>query len=76
MNTTENDTPKPKELAEVVRQACITVAREGFYDASMSGLCADGAIEAAISAIQMIDLEKLLNEQSDNIKGSKRNPNP
>lgn len=50
-----------EEKAEQIRQACIKVAREGFMDASMSGLCAEGAIEAAISAIQSLDLDKVLN---------------
>lgn len=46
--------------AENIRQACIEAAREGFMDASISGLCNDGAIEAAISAIQNLDLNKIL----------------
>jgi hypothetical protein len=47
-------------LAESVRQACIEAAREGFWDASMSGLCAEGAMEAGISSIQKLDLEKII----------------
>lgn len=48
------------EMAESIRQACIEAAKDGFRDASMSGLCADGAMEAAVSAIQTLDLEKLI----------------
>lgn len=55
---------KEKELkitqAEQIRQACIKAAQEGFMDASMSGLCTEGAIEAAISAIQSLDIEQLI----------------
>ena len=49
-------------LAEEIRTKCIEAAKGGFKDASMSGLCADGAIEAAISAIQSLDLDSLLKE--------------
>ncbi len=46
--------------AELIREACIKAAKEGFLDASISGLCHQGSIEAAISAIQKLDLDKLL----------------
>ncbi|MEL7832879.1 acetyltransferase [Fodinibius sp. Rm-B-1B1-1] len=55
-----------KEEAEEVRKACIRAAKEGFQDAALSGLCMDGAIEAAIGAMQSIDLENILREQADN----------
>lgn len=48
------------QLAEKVKEACVQAAREGFQDASISGLCAEGAMEAAISAIQNLKLEKLI----------------
>ncbi len=48
------------ELAETIRQACMEAAKEGFMHASMSGLCAEGAMEAAISAIQSLDVEQLI----------------
>lgn len=48
------------KLAESVRGACIDAAKEGFRDASMSGLCAEGAVEAAVSAIQSLDLEQVI----------------
>ena len=48
------------ELAEFVRKACIEAARDGFRGASMSGLCTEGAMEAAISAIQQLNLEKII----------------
>lgn len=51
-------------LAEKVRKACINAAREGFQDASMSGLCLDGAIETAISDIQKLDLEEIVKKHS------------
>lgn len=48
------------KLAEAIREACIKAAREGFMDASMSGLCTEGAMEAAISAMQSLDIEQLI----------------
>ena len=51
------------DVAERVRNACINAAREGFQDAAISGLCAEGAMEAAISAMQKLDLELIIQEK-------------
>lgn len=53
-----------QKLAEEVRQACLNAAKEGFRDASMSGLCSEGAIEAAVGSIQKIDLSKIISRFS------------
>lgn len=47
-------------LAEAVRQACFNAAREALETASLSGLCREGAEEAALDAIRALDLEKTL----------------
>lgn len=57
-------------VAEQIREACIKAAREGFMDASMSGLCTEGAMEAAISAIQSLQIESLIEE----VKKSNQTP--
>ena len=49
-----------QQLAEAVRSACLIAAREGYQDAAISGLCGEGAQEAAISAIQMVNLERII----------------
>lgn len=49
-----------RDVAEQVRQACVEAARDGYEEARISGLCEEGAVEAAISAIQMLDLDALL----------------
>lgn len=49
-------------LAERIRQACLKAAKEGFREASMSGLCSEGAIEAAVGAIQSVDVEKIVRQ--------------
>ncbi len=53
-----------QQQAQQIREACIKAAKEGFMDASIQGLCTEGAMEAAVSAIQMLDLEKLLVQKS------------
>ncbi|MBU6470914.1 MAG: acetyltransferase [Gammaproteobacteria bacterium] len=47
-------------LAEAVRQACLDAAREALETASLSGLCREGAEEAALDAIRALDLDKTL----------------
>lgn len=54
------DKSEQLKLAKTIKKACIKAAQEGFRDASMSGLCTDGAMEAAVSAIQKLDVEKVL----------------
>lgn len=56
------DNSIPEIIAEKVRSACVKAAKEGFRDASISGLCQDGAMEAAVSAIQTLDLNKIVSE--------------
>jgi len=51
-----------RELAEKVRQACVQAAKAGFEQARMDGLCEEGAVETAVSAILNLNLENLLNE--------------
>jgi len=52
------------KLAEEIRKACLEAAREGYRDASMSGLCSEGAMEAATGSIESLDLEKIINRIS------------
>lgn len=53
---TIHDDPDTSRLAETVREACIEAALAGYESAAMSGLCHEGAWEAAISAIRTADL--------------------
>ena len=63
--THKNQDHDKKNISEKVRAACIEAAREGFQDASMSGLCREGAIEAAIGSIQSLDLEYIIKNNSE-----------
>lgn len=56
------------KLAEEIRAACIKTAQNEFRAAAMSGLCMDGAIEAAMGSIQSLDLEKIVEQQIERQK--------
>ena len=47
------------EVAEAVRAACIETALRAYEDARISGLCHEGAWEAAISAMRVLELGPL-----------------
>ncbi len=49
-----------QRLAETVRAACLDAATKSYGQASISGLCGEGAWEAARGAIQALDLKRLL----------------
>jgi len=49
-----------RRLAEAVREACLEAAKKGYAEASQSGLCHEGAVEASLDAIRMVDVEALL----------------
>jgi hypothetical protein len=47
-------------VAEAVQAACLKAAKEGYEQASTSGLCHEGAVEASLGAVSMLDLKALL----------------
>lgn len=49
-----------RRLAEAVRTACIRAALAGYEDASLSGLCHEGAWERAIDAMRELKLEAII----------------
>ncbi|HET7174648.1 MAG TPA: acetyltransferase [Gammaproteobacteria bacterium] len=49
-----------RRLAEAVREACLEAAKKGYEEASQSGLCHEGAVEASLDAVRMVDLKALL----------------
>jgi hypothetical protein len=51
-----------ENLAKRIRDACLEAVLEAYEDAGMQGLCAEGRWEAAIGALQMLDLAPLLRE--------------
>ena len=51
-----------RRLAEAVRQACLDAARRGYAEAAESGLCHEGAVEASLDAVRMLDLAAVLGQ--------------
>jgi len=56
----QTKTEHAEQLAEAVRIACIEAALAGYEDAAASGLCHEGAWEAAISALQQLDITAII----------------
>ncbi len=50
----------PRELAEQVRTALVEAALSAYEDASVRGLCAEGAWEVAVGAMRSLDLSRLV----------------
>ena len=48
------------KIARAVQEACIQAAKNAYEEAAISGLCDEGALEAAIGAIQTLDIDALL----------------
>ncbi len=49
-----------QRLAETVRAACLDAAIKSYEQVSVSGLCGEGAWEAARGAIRTLDLKRLI----------------
>jgi hypothetical protein len=58
--TTERTMPAALQIAEAVRTACIAAALDSYEDASIRGLCHEGAWECAVGAMRTLDLKALL----------------
>ena len=57
--------PSPEhKLAENVRDACLKAARAGYEDAALRGLCREGAWEAAMSAVEKVDLATVVEDSA------------
>jgi hypothetical protein len=54
-----------RRIAEAIRAACIQAAQQGYQAASIAGLCEEGALEAAISAMHMVDLDAVVARAKD-----------
>ena len=56
---------KQEDLAKRIRDTCIEAVLQAYEDAGMQGLCAEGRLEAAVSALRKVDLAPLLDELKD-----------
>jgi hypothetical protein len=50
------------QLAEAIRAACEQAAVSAYEDAGLRGLCETGRWEAAVGALQSVDLRNLIQE--------------
>jgi hypothetical protein len=55
----------PNKLAQRIRDACLQAAQNAYEDSGIQGLCAEGRWEAAIGAIQTLNLEQLTRTLED-----------
>ena len=53
------------QLAEAVRDACVQTAIEGYEQAGLSGLCAEGRWEMAVNSMVSLDLDSVVREVTD-----------
>lgn len=60
-----SEQPARQALAEAVRRACLEAARTGFEQASMDGLCAEGAIDVALDAIRSLDVNTIVDRYQE-----------
>lgn len=54
------DDTEAKRLAESIRAACLKALLEAHEDAGVQGLCAEGRWEAAVSALERLDVSGLV----------------
>ncbi len=59
MNKPISDSEK-RRIAEAMREACVNAALQGYEEAGISGLCEEGRLECAISAIRTVDVEAVI----------------
>jgi hypothetical protein len=52
----------PERLAERIRARLLAAAEAAFEDAGIQGLCMEGRLEAAMSAMKTLDLSELLHD--------------
>lgn len=62
---------RPDQLAEAVRAACLEAALKAHEDAGLRGLCEEGRWEAAVGALQSLDLGKLMRQIEQASPGDK-----
>jgi hypothetical protein len=58
-----------RQAMEAARAACIAAALAAYEEAGILGLCAEGRWEAAVSAMQSLDLRKATPENESESPG-------
>ena len=60
----QTDTTDARRLRAYTREACLEAALEAYEDASIRGLCAEGAWECAVGAIKAVSPETVLEKKA------------
>ncbi len=55
-------------LARQVREACLRAACDGYEQAGLGGLCAEGRWEMAIDSIRSVDLGAVVRSRSETVE--------
>lgn len=58
--TRTDSTNQERNLAEAVRDACLRAALAAYEDASIRGVCHEGAWECAVGAVRSLDVDALV----------------
>ena len=66
----------PLQLAEAVRQACLSAAIEAYQQAGISGLCHEGRWDLALQEIRSLDLQSLVEKLQETEMESPRSGTP
>jgi len=54
------DDEERRRIAEAVKTACVRAAVSGYENAGISGLCHEGALECALDAMRMLDIDAVI----------------
>ena len=54
----------PRDLQQQIRAALIEAALSAYEDASLRGVCAEGAWEVAVAAMRALDLSAIISRET------------
>lgn len=56
---------REREIADLVRKACVETLLEAYEEAGVQGLCDEGRFEVAVDALKEASVEQLLGDATD-----------
>lgn len=65
---------RDRSVAEAVRKACMEAALAAYEEASMQGLCHEGAWEVAVGALKTLDVDAVLKQERDRLATRREEP--
>jgi hypothetical protein len=68
LRMSDNELPADvRQVAELVRKACVQAALDGYERALGDGLCAEGAFEVAMDAIRDLPIDNLIRNGTSHV---------